>query len=118
MASFAERQNKEVVLWEKELSKKNISVERWKELKNLAGSWSTCGVGQCSHLIPRDSERRPIDASLDALGMSFTAEIDKKDAEIALIYLKRIKAKEKEILKEVFTQKQQEVTELKEELKN
>jgi hypothetical protein len=115
MRSHAEENNFPVIDWEKHLKSKKID---WDFSKKYANTWESCIIGQLSEMIERINDTHaPCDDELLDIGTKFNEAIQAEDAEIALIWLKRAKEREKELLSELLVNRKNEVKEITEYLK-
>lgn len=96
MISYAEKQGQEPFDWVHHLNQKTID---WESLKSMSSNWDTCSIGQLSTYLERTDNGKPLDGKLASIGLSFDEAVKKEDAEIALIWLRRGKEIETELLK-------------------
>lgn len=104
MVSYAEKQGKEIINWDKELSGK-ITPERMEELMICSDSWSTCPTGQLSNVIRRDSTGEPKDDIMTSFGRKFTDVFKSGDIASAKHYIGLIKTHGKFLVEQVEAEK-------------
>lgn len=102
MKRYSEQKGKQPFDWFEELSKKEISDEKWEILNLLASDWVTCACGNQCHIIPRRPDGQPLDEELSALGgvYGFYGAITIKDANTALDFLNQIEKRSATLIKE------------------
>ena len=102
MKRYSEQKGKEPFDWYEELSKKEISDEKWERLNTLAGDWVTCACGNQCHIIPRKLDGQPLDEQLSSLGgaYGFYGAIEQRDTTSALDFLNQIEKRSATLMKE------------------